>query len=197
MKAAIAIALLAGAGYALAAQADNGHEGRHASPYAGEESRSVASLSAADVADLLDGKGWGFAKPAELNGYPGPLHVLQLADKLGLTPEQRGQVQASFDRMAASARETGGKFVAAERELDAAFKSGAVDARLLRERIEAAEELRAELRRIHLAAHLETTPILTPEQRHAYAALRGYNTDHMPGHGHDDGRRHHHTPKAE
>ena len=197
MKPAFVIALAAGLGVALAAQADNGHGRHHASPYAGQESRSVASLSAADVADLLDGKGWGFAKPAELNGYPGPLHVLQLQDRLDLTPEQRAQVQAIFDRMAASARETGAKFVEAERNLDAAFKSGTVDAGLLAERIEAAEELRAELRRIHLAAHLETTPILTPEQRHAYAALRGYNTDNMPGNGHDHGRRHHHTPKAE
>jgi Spy/CpxP family protein refolding chaperone len=197
VKPAFIIALMAGLGTALAAQADNSHGRHHASPYAGQESRSVASLSAADVADLLDGKGWGFAKPAELNGYPGPLHVLQLEDKLGLTPEQRAQVKGIFDRMAASARETGAKFIAAERDLDAAFKSRAVDARLLQERIEAAEALRSELRRIHLAAHLETTPILTPEQRHAYAALRGYDTDNMPGHGHDHGRRHHHTPKAE
>ena len=193
MKSKLAIALIAGAGFALAARADNGHHQRHASPYAGEESRSIASLSAADVSDLLDGKGWGFAKPAELNGYPGPLHVLQLDDKLGLSAEQRAQVQAIFDRMAASARETGARFVAAERALDAAFRSHALDGRLLQERIDAAEALRAELRRIHLAAHLETTPILTPEQRHAYIALRGYSTDRMPGHGHG----HHHTPKAE
>ena len=191
MTSRLLIALLAGAGFALAAHADNGHHGHHASPYAGQETRPIASLSATDVADLLGGKGWGFAKPAELNGYPGPLHVLQLEDKLGLTPEQRAQVQAIFDRMAESARETGAKFVAAERDLDAAFRSGSVDAPLLQQRIDAAEALRAELRRIHLAAHLETTPILTPEQRHAYAALRGYSMDHMPGHGH------HHTPKAE
>jgi Spy/CpxP family protein refolding chaperone len=184
-------AAVLGTGLAVVAQANNGHH--HASPYAGQESRAIASLSASDVADLLDGKGWGFAKPAELNGYPGPLHVLQLEAKLGLKPEQRGQVQAIFERMAASARETGAKFVEAERALDAAFRSRAIDARLLQERVEAAETLRAELRRIHLAAHLETTPVLTPEQRQAYAALRGYSTDHMPGHGHG----HHHTPKAE
>jgi Spy/CpxP family protein refolding chaperone len=171
------------------AWADNGHHG--GSAYAGEESRAISSLSAADMADLRDGKGWGFAKPAELNGYPGPLHVLQLGDKLGLTVEQRRQVQAIFDQMAASARETGTKFVEAERALDVAFKSRAVDSGVLQEKIAAAETLRAELRRIHLAAHLETTPILTAQQRHAYSALRGYNTDHMPSHGH------HHTPKAE
>ena len=181
MTARLVLALLVGAGLTLAARADNGHHG--ASPYAGEETRAISSLSASDVSDLLGGKGWGFAKPAELNGYPGPLHVLQLEEKLALTPEQRRQIQAIFDRMAASARETGAKFVEAERALDAAFKSGTVDEALLRQRIEAAEALRAELRRIHLAAHLETTPILTPEQRHAYVRLRGYGTGHMSGHG--------------
>jgi Spy/CpxP family protein refolding chaperone len=183
VKSRLLFAIALGAGFSFAARADSGYHGAGASPYAGEESRAISSLSAGDVNDLLDGKGWSFAKPAELNGYPGPLHVLQLQDRLGLTPEQRASVQAIFDRMAASARETGAKFVEAERALDAAFKSRAVDDAVLRERIEAAETLRAELRRIHLAAHLETTPILTPEQRHAYMALRGYDMHPMSGHG--------------
>ena len=29
----------------------------------------------------------GLALAAELNGYPGPLHVIELADSLRLTPE--------------------------------------------------------------------------------------------------------------
>lgn len=169
------LTLLIGAGLPLAAHAENGHHGLHtASPYAGQQDRAVTSLSADDVSDLLDGKGWGFAKPAELNGFPGPMHVLQLENELSLTPEQRATVQAIFERMAASARETGAKFVEAERALDAAFKARAVDDAVLRERVETAEKLRAELRRIHLAAHLETTPVLTPGQRDAYAKLRGY-----------------------
>jgi hypothetical protein len=39
----------------------------------------------------------GLALAAELNGYPGPIHVLQLSDKLGLTPEQKARVQSLFD----------------------------------------------------------------------------------------------------
>jgi len=183
------IAGIASVVLAASSAADNGHHA--ASPYAGEESRDTSSLSGKDVADLLDGKGWGFAKPAELNGYPGPSHVLELSEKLKLSAEQRTQVQAVFDRMATAARETGVKFVGAERLLDAAFKDRAVDAAILRQRIDAAEVLRAELRHIHLAAHLETTPILTPEQRHAYVQLRGYTMQHTPQHGQ------HHAPKAE
>ena len=189
MTSRLILGLLIGAGFALAARADNGHHA--ASPYAGEEARAISSLSAGDVSDLLAGKGWGFAKPAELNGYPGPLHVLQLDEKLKLTQEQRVKIQAVFDRMAASARETGAKFVAAERALDSAFKGHAIDEATLAARVAAAETLRTELRRIHLSAHLETTPILTPDQRHAYVMLRGYQMDHMPPHGH------HHAPKAD
>lgn len=62
-----------------------------ASPYAGEQSRSIKSLSQQETADYLSGKGMGFAKAAELNGYPGPGHVLELADKLALSPTQKGQ----------------------------------------------------------------------------------------------------------
>ncbi len=162
------------------------------SPYAGEESRAIASLSERDIADLLDGKGWGLAKPAELNGYPGPAHVLQLQDRLGLTAEQRSKVEAVFARMAADARSAGAQFIEAERAIDAAFKTGTVDKAMLRQRLAAAEALRAELRRIHLAAHLETAPILTAEQRHAYVTLRGYDMPTLPGH---DGH-HHPMPNA-
>lgn len=189
MTTRLLIGLLFSAGFAFAARADNGHHA--ASPYGGDEAGAVSSLSAGDVSDLLAGKGWGFAKPAELNGYPGPLHVLQLDEKLKLTADQRAKIQAIFNRMAASARETGAKFVEAERALDSAFKGHAIDEATLGARVAAAEALRADLRRIHLTAHLETTPILTPAQRHAYVTLRGYQSDHMPLH------RHHHAPKAD
>ena len=46
------------------------------SPYAGEERREIKSLSPQEIGDYLAGKGMGLAKAAELNGYPGPAHVL-------------------------------------------------------------------------------------------------------------------------
>src|ERR1700737_107196 len=72
-------------------------------PYAGQQARSIKALSADDVAALLKGEGMGMAKAAELNGYPGPAHVLTLASELGLTDSQRQQVQAIVDRMSAAA----------------------------------------------------------------------------------------------
>jgi Spy/CpxP family protein refolding chaperone len=153
------------------------------SSYAGQESRAISSLSADDVTALLGGQGWGLAKPAELNGYPGPRHVLELADALQLTAEQRNSVQASYDRMTARARQLGAEYVEAEKALDEIFKSGTGDAGALSERVAHAEKLRAELRLTHLNAHLEVSRLLSPEQRQSYMKLRGYAGDAAGGHG--------------
>jgi hypothetical protein len=53
-------------------------------PYSGMQSRSNKSLSDLQVADLQSGRGMGLALAAELNGYPGPSHVLELAENHGL-----------------------------------------------------------------------------------------------------------------
>jgi len=54
-------------------------------PYAGMQTRPIKALSEQQVADLGAGRGTGLALAAELNGYPGPSHVLELADKLDLS----------------------------------------------------------------------------------------------------------------
>ena len=53
-----------------------------AMPYAGQQTRAIKALSDDEIAAFLNGEGMGFAKAAELNGYPGPAHVLTLAQKL-------------------------------------------------------------------------------------------------------------------
>ncbi|MGR3502727.1 Spy/CpxP family protein refolding chaperone [Pseudaestuariivita sp.] len=144
-------------------------------PYAGQDAREIASLSASDIDDLLNGRGWGFAKSAELNGYPGPLHILELADDIDLTADQRTKVEALFADMNSRARTLGAAYVAAEAALDAAFEEADMShddvARLTAE----AGALRAELRAVHLKAHLDATPILTRHQKMIYARLRGYD----------------------
>ncbi len=149
-------------------------------PYAGQETRQASTLSDDDVRQLLAGQGWGLAKPAEFNGYPGPRHVLDAARELELTADQKQQVQAAFDAMAAKARLTGVKYIEAESAVDEAFKSGLANAENLRERIARAEMLRAKLREVHLSAHLEIAPALNEQQKRKYVELRGYggNADH-------------------
>ena len=66
-------------------------------PYAGLEQRPVKALSEQQVSDLRAGRGMGLALPAELNGYPGPSHVLENAEALALTADQRERTKALFD----------------------------------------------------------------------------------------------------
>lgn len=145
-------------------------------PYAGQQDRTIAALSAADIEQLLAGGGWGLAKPAELNGWPGPAHVLELSGELSLNEEQRRQVQAIFDRMQAAAQQVGAEYIAAEAALDAAFADGVpLTADQVGTLTEAASARLAELRAVHLAAHLETRPVLTRHQTVLYQRLRGYS----------------------
>lgn len=144
------------------------------SPYTGFTGREIKALSPEEVEQYLAGQGMGYAMAAELNGYPGPKHVLELADELELDDEQRAAVEVSFDRMQARARDLGRQVVEMERRIDRAFASGEVAAETLREDLVALGELQADLRFAHLDAHLETKAILTAEQVARYVALRGY-----------------------
>jgi len=143
-------------------------------PYSGQDKRQISTLSSYDIRQLENGEGWGLAKPAEFNGYPGPAHVLEFADDLDLTSEQRAAIYASFKAMNTRARELGTALINAEEALDVAFKSQDVTPALLKQRLETAESIRATLRNVHLSAHLEITPLLTDKQKLEYAELRGY-----------------------
>ena len=156
-----------------------------ASPYAGQQERPIKALSDNEVVDLLAGRGLGMARAGELNHYPGPMHVLELRDRLGLTPEQTGAIQASFQRMSAAAKPLGAELVDRERDLDRAFASGAIDQDNLAASTAAIAEVQGRLRAVHLAAHLETRAVLTADQVARYDALRGYGDGGAaPAHGH-------------
>src|SRR5882724_4009921 len=87
-------------------------------PYAGMQTRPIKALSEQQVADLQAGRGMGLALAAELNGYPGPSHVLELADKLALSADQRGKVQTLFNAMKAEAIPLESKLIEQEAALD-------------------------------------------------------------------------------
>jgi Spy/CpxP family protein refolding chaperone len=138
------------------------------------QGRDIKALSLEEVEGLLAGDGMGFALPAELNGYPGPRHVLDMAPMLGLTSDKRAAIQDVFDAMQGRARELGAAVVQGERELDRAFAEGTITSEELSRRLQALAGDRAALRQAHLEAHLQLQPILTPEQREAYRTARGY-----------------------
>lgn len=147
----------------------------HHSP-ASQETAAVAvpkSYSADDVAELLQGAGRGMAKPAELNGAPGPTHVLELAAELGLTPEQRVQIESIRLDMKTTAVAVGQELIALELALDETFASGEVQPEELLEALDQIANAERDLRYIHLSAHLSTPALLTPDQIRRYDALRG------------------------
>jgi Spy/CpxP family protein refolding chaperone len=176
------LCLLGAAPVALAAEPAS-------SPYAGEQHREIKSLSAKEVQDLLAGRGMGLAKSAELNRYPGPAHVLELADRLGLSAEQKASTKSVFDAMEAQARVLGKALVEREAELDRLFASREVTRAALESSLAEISKLQGELRRVHLEAHLAQTDLLTPEQVASYAELRGYGGGGHSG-GHGGGHRH-------
>lgn len=147
------------------------------SPYAGFEAREVTSLSESDLAELRRGGGWGLALPAELNGYPGPAHLLELKEKIPLSPAQTAEIQALFDQMRQEAIAAGERFIAAETALDAGFRTPGLTRAELEQLLQAAAEARAALRLVHLSRHLLTSEILSQDQIETYNALRGYTQD--------------------
>ncbi len=157
------------------------------SPYVGEEGREIKALSNDEVQGYLDGAGLGFAKVAELNGYPGPRHVLDLADSLALTAEQRVAVEESFRSMKREAQELGAQLVGTEKQLDRLFSDGQPTETAVRELSEVASLLTGRIRYTHLAAHLKMVEVLTPDQVATYTRLRGYGSmDHDGDHSKQD-----------
>ena len=147
-------------------------------PYAGMQQRLLKALSDAEIADLRAGRGMGLALAAELNGYPGPLHVLEHADALRLTAEQRARAQALYDAMKAEAIALGERLIGEEAELDRAFASRTITAQTLGEATAAIGATQAALRAAHLRYHLAQVDVLTAEQVRRYAELRGYGGRH-------------------
>jgi hypothetical protein len=155
------------------------------SPYAGLQTRPIKALSDQQVDDLKAGRGMGLALPAELNGYPGPIHVLELSDQLGLTADQKARVQTLFDAMKAEAVPLGAKLLEQEAALDQLFATHAVSADNLKTATEQIGVTQAALRDTHLKYHLQTAQILSAEQMQHYSMLRGYGSGAPMQHHHD------------
>jgi hypothetical protein len=169
MKILVAAVIALFAGSALAQD----HQHKHA-PYAGMQARPVKALSDQQVADLRAGRGMGLALAAELNGYPGPLHVIELAERIGLSADQRQRVRQLYEAMKGEAIGVGERLISAETALDRAFKDRSITPERLSELSAAIGKTQGELRAVHLKYHLITAELLTADQSQQYALLRGY-----------------------
>lgn len=158
---------------------------QHAQPYGGLQLRPVKALSNEQLADLRAGRGMGLALAAELNGYPGPLHVIELANPLALTDVQRERAQALFAAMKAETVPLGEALITAETDLDRQFATRTITPASLSAATDAVGAAQGRLRAAHLKYHLAMLEALTPEQVKRYGELRGYAnaapTGHTPG----------------
>lgn len=154
-------------------------------PYAGMQSRHIKALSEQQMDDLRAGRGMGLALAAELNGYPGPSHVLELADQLGLNPEQRRKVEEMFSEMKTETAPIGKTLIEREADLDRQFASRTITDESLGSATAAIARTQGELRQAHLKYHLRIAAVLDQAQLARYAELRGYTSN-------DPARRHHH-----
>lgn len=154
-------------------------------PYVGFESRPIKALSNEQLADLRAGRGMGLALAAELNGYPGPSHVLELAEPLGLSDAQRTKMQEFFAAMKAETVPIGEKLIAQETDLDRQFARKTITEAKLVAAMQEIGNTQAVLRAAHLKYHLATAELLAPIQIQRYVELRGYASGqqmkHQPG----------------
>ncbi len=156
-------------------------------PYAGFGARQVKALSDQQIADLNAGRGMGLALAAELNGYPGPMHVLELARSLNLSDSQRVKMQDLIDAMKAEAVKLGDQVIAAEVVLDRQFADKTATESGIYTATQAIGDAQAKLRAVHLKYHLMVVDTLTARQVQQYAELRGYSGHHK----HNDPSVHH------
>jgi Spy/CpxP family protein refolding chaperone len=143
-------------------------------PYAGLQTREIKALSREQMGDLAAGRGMGLALAAELNGYPGPRHVLELSTQLSLTDEQRTSIQRLFDSMREEVIPLGKQLLSAEKDLNRAFVERTITPEKLQAMTAGIGEMQGKLRNTHLKYHLATAALLNPDQLRRYGELRGY-----------------------
>ncbi len=174
MKVTNVVLALALSAFPAAAQ-----EVHHDCPQMTGSNDANAAMNKSGVSDeqrtqYLNGEGMGLAKPAELNHYPGPRHVLDIADKLGLSPGQLAATRALFDNVHTKAQTLGKQLLTREDELESLFREQHADADKVRQLTAEIANLQGQLRALHLTAHIRERALLTPEQVTKYDALRTY-----------------------
>jgi Spy/CpxP family protein refolding chaperone len=119
-----------------------------------------------------EGRGFGLAFAADQNGYPGPLHVLELKDRLKLTADQEAKAQALLHAMFVESKPKSARLLEAEAKLRRLFADRAADDAAVRAAVAEVERARSEVRLVHLLTHLKTRELLTEDQRRIYHEAR-------------------------
>jgi Spy/CpxP family protein refolding chaperone len=125
-----------------------------------------------DGQSLENAEGAGMAAYADVNGYPGPRHVLEMQALLGLTDDQVKDIESISDEMSEKARVKGEAIIAEEGKLASVFASGTAQQDEVEHLAVTIGSLRGELRAIHLIAHIQAAQVLTDKQRELYTIQR-------------------------
>ncbi len=154
------------------------------SPYRDQTLTEIRGLSEKEILELREGRGMGLARTAELNGYPGPRHVLDAVreGRLHLRPDQVQTIQRLCDDMSHEAQRLGLMILKEEWALEREFRKGTISAADVHAGVGRIATLQGELRAVHLRTHLETRPVLSEQQIQRYNQLRGYSADSSPEH---------------
>lgn len=162
--------------------AHNQQSDQQASSYTGQEAREIKALTSQEVDGYLSGTGMGLAKVAELNQYPGPKHVLELAEELELSIQQKEQTITLFNEMKEKAINIGGTYIAKERELNQMFESGIASSPTVDSLLVEIGKIKGTLRAAHVNTHIQMKEILTADQIKKYDELRGYGNENSKHH---------------
>ncbi len=171
---AAAILFLSMSAPTLSVAQNPGAHGKGAMRHEMSRPGTIKGLTAREEAAYRSGEGIGMARVAELNHYPGPRHVLDLAEELHLTDEQAQTMERLMSSMKAQATALGAQILEKEQALDALFAAGTTDEAAVHALIAEIGDLKAELRFAHIRTHLATRAALAPEQIAAYDRLRGH-----------------------
>jgi hypothetical protein len=164
------LAILALFGVMASASAQHSHGG----DYAAMKSREIKALSSDQITQLREGRGMGLSLPAELNSYPGPMHVLDMRDTLSLTAAQQAKIEAVYQAMSMEAKAIGAQIVAAEGRLDRMFATSSAKNEAVTALLDEIAQLSGRLRAVHILAHMETRASLDRHQIALYDRARGY-----------------------
>lgn len=144
---------------------------------AADSKSNIKSMSEADIEGYKNGNGMGQAKAAELNSYPGPMHVLDFKKELGLTAAQIEKITIIYNAMKKDATVFGSQLIDAESALNKAFQDKKISSGELEKLTSQIGNLIGKLRFTHLNAHIKTTNELNAFQIGKYNELRGYAND--------------------
>jgi len=135
-------------------------------------SSGIEAPAGSSMRGLLEGRGMGMARAADLNGYPGPKHVLELAAELELSDGQRQRTESLFAEMQADAKALGTQLVEEERRLERLFADGLATKEGMMPILSRISSLQGSLRARHLETHLAQRELLNADQIAHYQTLR-------------------------